>query len=236
MYKKDKTNSRSRRAAELVIIKKGFIMLIELTKYRNKSKFKLLLKSLPSAEQHYQLRVNVASPKSIGASGSMFRVFKGIEKPSSIYKNWGFSKIKSKNFIGTVLSIKSQKDFNIFHKKLGASLERYWLNNTFSKLTFAHKYKLVNLFIKRACELNLGNDKINEKLILFGHVPLDSLVLKTIDEMYSGIFLLAGRSMGQVNETAYNFYQTIIYELMSEINSVPLYFEYYAWNIGRKEN
>jgi len=46
--------------------------------------------------------------------------------------------------------------------------------------------------------------------------------------------------MGQVkNEQTYQFYQEIIRQLMRELNPPieypALYFEFYAWNLGKRE-
>lgn len=177
----------------------------------------------------------------------MFRVFGGIDKPSLIFKNWAFAQTQSKEFERDVLSLETQEQFEKFHSALGDSLSNYWKENACWKdetqkevtLTLAQQFKLLDLFIKRACELRLPHPLMNSKLLSFGHVPLDKWVFIALDKMFSGIFLLTGRSMGQVkNGQSYQFYQNLIRQLMREVEPPTeypaLYFEFYAWKPGRK--
>jgi len=169
----------------------------------------------------------------------------GIEKPSHIYKNWAFDQTQSKEFESKVLSLNTQDEFEKLHSALGDSLSDYWKDTAKGDgkekiLTPSHKLKLLDVFIKRACELKLSNAGMNDKLLAFGHVPLDSLVFNALDNIFSDVLLLAGRSMGDVKEyPAYQFYQNLIRQLMSELPSSTqhpaLYFEFYAWNLGREK-
>ncbi len=107
----------------------------------------------------------------------------------------------------------------------------YWLGKTGTELILPYKFKLLDVFMKRACELQLPNAKMNGILLSFGHVPLDKLVFNALDEMFSGVFLLHGRAMGNVKtDEAYRFYQNLIRDLMAELGSPALYFEHFAWN------
>jgi hypothetical protein len=157
---------------------------------------------------------------------------------------------KAKNLSANVLALQTQEQFEKFHSALGGSLSSYWKNNATGdglekELSPSHKLKLLDVFIKRACELELPNALrpnpiMNDKLLAFGHVPLDSLVFNALDSIFSGVLLLAGRSMGDVkDETTYQFYQRLIRQLMSDLPSSTqhpaLYFEFYAWNLGREK-
>lgn len=219
-------------------------MMLDLTPYKNPDAFRDLVASLQDAKAHYANRDLIGSARSIGASGSMFRVFRGIEKPSLIYQNWAFTQTQSQECEEQVLSLETQDQFERFHSALGDSLFSYWKDNAKGdgaekELTTSHKLKLLDVFIKRACELRLPNHKMNDKLLRFGHVPLDSLVFNALDNIFSGSLLLTGRSMGDVEkDSAYKFYQNLIRELMRELEPpteyYPLYLEFYAWDLGRK--
>lgn len=223
-------------------------MLIDLTPYKSSRHCQDLADSLTGAREHYKQRIEIDSATSVGASGSMFRVFGGIDKPSLIYQNWAHEQTQSKEFRRDVLALKTQEQFETLHSSLADSLSYYWKNNArYLKdeakkeitLTLAQKFKLLDLFIKRACELNLRDDLMNKNLLSFGHVPLDKWIFTALDNVFSGVFLLAGRSMGQMkNEQSYQFYQNLIRQLMRELQPPTeypaLYFEFYAWNLGRE--
>ena len=214
-------------------------MLVDLTPYKSQRHLDRLLASFPKAKKHYNSRDEIESAISIGASGSMFRVFRGVTKPSVIYQEWAFAKTQSEEFERDVLSLETQEQFEKLHFRLGESLARYWKNQARQELILAHKLKLLDLFVKRACELRLPQPTMNDKLLSFGHVPLDKWVFIALDNIFSGIFLLTGHSMGQVkNEQSYQFYQDLIRQLMGELkppDKYPaLYFEFYAWKSGRQ--
>ena len=220
-------------------------MLLDVTPYKNPDAVRDLIASFPDAKKYFSQRNSIESANSIGSSGSMFRVFRGIDKPSLIYKNWAFAQTQSEEFESDVLSLNTQEQFGKFHSALGDSLSDYWKDNARGDgkekiLNPSHRLKLLDVFIKRACELKLPNDAMNDKLLAFGHVPLDSLVFNALDNIFSGVLLLTGRSMGDVKDDAtYRFYQSLIRQLMSELPSSTqhpaLYFEFYAWNLGREK-
>lgn len=220
-------------------------MLLDLTAYKNPDPLRDLVGSLRNAKEYYGKRDSIGSAKSIGASGSMFRVFRGIEKPSLIYQSWAFAQTQNPDFGRNVLSLETQEQFERFHSALGDSLSNYWKVNAKGdgaekELTLSHKLKLLDVFIKRACELNLPNPVMNDRLLAFGHVPLDSLVFNALDNIFSGSLLLTGRSMCDIKKIpAYQFYQNLIRQLMRELQPPTeypaLYFEFYAWNLGRKK-
>jgi hypothetical protein len=206
-------------------------MRLNITLEANPKRLDALKASLPKAAKYFNKRETVPTADSIGASGSMFRVFRGIDKPSLHYKQWAFDLIRSLDFERDVMSLKSQQDFERCHSALGDSLSKYWRAKTGTKLILPYKFKLLDVFIKRACELQLPNAKMNSILLSFGHVPLDKLVFNALDEIFSGVFLLHGRAMGNVKtDEAYRFYQNLIRDLMAELGSPALYFEHFAWN------
>lgn len=209
-------------------------MSIDIATYKSSSHLEKLVAALPDATRYYSQRNPIETFKSIGASGSMFRVFRKIEKPSVIYQKWAFVTVQSESFERDVLSLQGQEQFENLHSELGRSLAKYWRNEAKQELLPPRLNKLLDVFVKRACELKLTDSKMNDNLLAYGHVPMDSLVFDALDDIFSGIFLLRGRTMGHVRTSqAYRFYQELIRELMAELGSPPLHFEYYAWNLGR---
>jgi|SRR5882724_760939 len=121
-------------------------MLLDLTPYKNPDAVRDLIASFPDAKKYYSQRNSIESAKSIGSSGSMFRVFRGIDKPSLIYKNWAFAQTQSGRFESDVLSLNTQEQFERFHSALGDSLSDYWKGNAKGdgeekQLTPSHKLK-----------------------------------------------------------------------------------------------
>src|SRR5947207_1023263 len=103
-------------------------MLLDLTPYKSQHYLDDLIASLSKARKHYSKREEIKSARSIGASGSMFRVFRGITKPSVIYQEWAFTQTQSKDFERDVLCLDTQEQFENLHFSLGESLARYWKN------------------------------------------------------------------------------------------------------------
>ena len=83
-------------------------MRIDISAYQNARHLKELKAALPEAKSYYSQRDPVQNFKSIGASGSMFRVFRGITKPSVVYQKWAFETVHSKEFEREVLSLQAQ--------------------------------------------------------------------------------------------------------------------------------
>ena len=136
--------------------RKPLDMLLDLTPYKNSHHLQDLTASLTDAEEHYSQRIKIESVESVGVSGSMFRVFAGIDKPSLIYQNWAFTQTQNKRFERDVMLLETQEQFEKFHSALGDSLANHWKNNAKGdggekELTLPHKFKLLDLFIKRAC-------------------------------------------------------------------------------------
>lgn len=129
-------------------------MLLDVTAYKSPCHLKNLVAALEQAEKHYSNSRVRMTTESIGVSGSMFRVFRGIEKPSVIYKDWAFAQIQSKEFEREVLSLKTQEQFDKIHSALGDSLFNHWKDRAGKEFILPHKLKLLDLFIKRACELD----------------------------------------------------------------------------------
>lgn len=210
-------------------------MRIEFGTYENARYLQELRAASRKAKSYYSRRDPLQTFKSIGASGSMFRVFRGITKPSVVYQKWAFETIHSTEFERKVLSLQTQEEFEKLHSRWALSLATYWARETEQDLKVVpYGYKILDVFVKRACQLKLPHSQTNHKLLLYGHVPMDSLVFNALDDLFSGIFPLKGLTMGQLKtESAYRFYQDLIRELMAELGSPALYFDYYAWNLGK---
>lgn len=163
-------------------------MQIDIGIYQNAPHLQKLKAALREAKSYYSWRDPIQTFKSIGASGSMFRVFRGITKPSVVYQKWAFETIRSAGFEREVQSLQTQEEFEELHARLRRSLARYWKSETRQELKLTYRYKIIDVLVKRACQLELPHPQMNDNLLLYGHVPMDSLVFNALDDLFSGIF------------------------------------------------
>jgi hypothetical protein len=169
-----------------------------------------------------------------GVGSNTFRAFRRIKKPSIIYRRWAAGMLSRKAFRSRLRSATTRQAFERFHTWLSRSLDRHWLRKAKRPLSLAHRYKLIDLFVKHAVRLNFGDERLNRNLLQFGHVPIDSSVFSAIDKLLSGVLVTEGRAMGHIKtREAYKFYQTLTAELVRPLRAPPLFFDYYAWHVER---
>jgi len=209
-------------------------MRLNLRTYRSEKRFKRLASAIRKARRYYSERVDVQTDPSLGVGSNTFRAFRGVKRPSAAYREWARRLYRTRRFKKAVLAARSRDGFERLHRWLSQSLERHWRRKYRKPLLLAHRYKLVDLFIKRLCRFQLSDSRMNTRLVANGHVPLDSSVFKALDRLFSGILLTEGRAMRHIkSERAYRFYQDIFRSIMYRLRAPPLYFDYYAWNLEK---
>jgi len=209
-------------------------MRLDLAPYRSSEHFHQLKAALPRAKNYFSERTGIDKDPTLGVGSNTFRAFRGIEKPSLMFRRWASEVIRSKQFQSEILAASTQPMFETVHDWLNQTLEHHWKSECGQQLSLAHRYKLVDLLVKRLCRLELPDDRMNANLVMHGHVPIDSLVLRALDHLFSGAFLTDGRAMGHIKtEQAYRFYQDPITNLMLELDAPALYFDFYAWNVTK---
>lgn len=209
-------------------------MRLDLRPFRSTKHFRRLAAAMPNAEHYYSERAKIDADITLGVGSNTFRAFRGTDRPSSTYRQWAHRVVHAKRFKNAVLTAGGREGFERLHRWLTRSLDRHWTRRYGKRLSIAHRYKLIDLFVKRLCRLKLPDPKMNAILTTHGHVPIDSNVLRALDGLYSGILLTEGKAMGHIkSEQAYRFYQEIFCSLMAELRVPPLYFDYYAWNLEK---
>jgi len=207
-------------------------MRLDLAPYLDDRCYKRLKESMAGARTWYGERV--ASDSGYGVGANTFRAFRGIKKPSLIYRTWAAAILRRKAFRSKLLRAKNRRAFEAFHAWLSRSLDCHWSANAKRPLSLAHKYKLVDLFVKHAVRLDLDDEQLNRNLLAFGHVPIDSSVFSAVDKLLSGILVAQGRAMGHIKTPeAYRFYQTLTTELVRPLRVPTLYFDYFAWHVEK---
>jgi len=169
-----------------------------------------------------------------GIAGNTFRAYTGWENsPSETYRNWA-EKQNEEILKLSPKSISSQEDFDTWHQKLAESLQRHWQKaEDGNRLSVAHKYKLIDLYIKWLTRYKHPEPELNAMLIQFGHCALDRQTLAKINEHLDGLLPIAKPSMGCIaTENAYAFCQAIIRDYCNAAGGTPLLFDYYAWQRG----
>ena len=207
-------------------------MRLDLAPYRDYRCYARLKRSMADARTWYGERL--AADPGYGVGSNTFRAFRRIKKPSLIYRAWAAGIMRRRAFRSRLLRAKTRKGFEHFHEWLSRSLARHWSKRAKRELSLAHKYKLVDLFIKHAVRRDLGDERLNRNLLAFGHVPIDSSVFSAVDKLFSGILVAQGRAMGHIKTPeAYRFYQTLTAEVVRPLQVSPLYFEYFAWHVEK---
>jgi hypothetical protein len=126
-------------------------MQLDLTKYVNCDYARQLERALPQAKTYFDERL--AREPSFGVASNTFRAFRGIEKPSVIYRDWAGKTMDSSEFSEKGMASNSNAEFETLHCFLSDSLARHWQRETGRSITVAHKYKLIDLFTKYVCRL-----------------------------------------------------------------------------------
>ena len=210
------------------------VMRLDLAPYRDHRCYARLKRSLRHARKWYGERLATGSDPGYGVGSSTFRAFRHINKPGLIYRTWAAVIMRRKAFRSRLLRAHNRRAFEHFHEWLSRSLARHWSKRAKRELSLAHKYKLIDLFIKHAARCDLGDERLNRNLLAFGHVPIDSSVFSAVDNLFSGILIAQGRAMGHIRTPeAYRFYQTITAEVVRPLRVSPLYFDYFAWHVEK---
>lgn len=190
------------------------------------------------ANSFYSKRDPISSSFNFDISSSTYRVFKNFKiAPSLIFKNWAFNLIKNNDFLFDILNIDSENKFNIFHEKYTKNLAIHWKEKTDSELHLAYNYKMFDLFLKSLINHDLNNNKINEILILYCNVPLDSVTFKTLDLITNSKFKLKNKTTGYIkNKETYYKIQFLIKNICDKVNLPKIYFEYYSQKQNKINN
>lgn len=191
----------------------------------------------PKANEFYKQRLEITKDFDFDVSSSTYRVFWHTkQKPSIVFRNWAFSTIKNAEFFSDLLTVKNKSNFNVFHTKYSHSLAIFWKKEQDEDLDLPHKYKLFDLFLKSLSICEFHNETINEILVKYCNVPLDSITLSALDEITAGGLGLRGKSMGFVRtKEAYDKLQGMVLSICEKTGVTPLYFDFFSKNIGSQK-
>jgi hypothetical protein len=166
-----------------------------------------------------------------GVDGSTLRAFRGwSNSPGLIYREWACGICDSLCQNGLSIQINSRADFLDWHEYLASSLQLFWQERQYGKLSTAHLYKLVDLFVKWLSRHDFNNEKLTSAFVHYGNCALDKKTLNKINECLSNVLPLVDPSMGDVGcKRSYDFCQDLIFEFAGSYGSTRLLFDYFAW-------
>ncbi|MDZ7919569.1 hypothetical protein [Rhodoferax sp.] len=171
--------------------------------------------------------------ESYGVGGNTFRAYTGWQSsPSRLFRNWACH--TSQTILQTdPSSLDSMEAFEGWHQGLSCSLQQKWMETQGRGLSVAHKYKLIDLYIKWLTQHSLPDPALGIQFVRFGHCALDRQTLAKINAHLSGALPLAKPTMGLIaTEETYSLCQAVVREYCVVAGGAPVLFDYFAWQPG----
>lgn len=142
--------------------------------------------------------------------------------------------------VGKLKEINTKKDFDAFHKEWIEEFIKKIKTNNALKCSYGQAQKAINVFLKLFVDwANLPDRNTAKKILPFLHVPLDSILMKTISKTYVDFYKQKIKplqidkqsfSLLKVNEKIYTEWQNFFRE---EHPEKPLLFDI-LWAINRR--
>lgn len=172
-----------------------------------------------------------------GVGGNTFRAYRNWPlPPSSIYREWAESIYNNIDANRLADQVYTAEGFREWHISLAESLQAHWKVKQGEALSFAHQYKLIDLFIKWLSGYNFGIPQLTNAFMLHGNCALDSQTLSKLNECLSFALPLTRPSMGDIHSwRTYDFCQTLIGRFTDHYGGTRLLFDYFAWQPGNRD-
>lgn len=145
----------------------------------------------------------------------------------------------AKQKVSLLENINTRIDFDAFHKSWVLEFIDEIKTNSSEKCSYGQAQKAINVFLKLYVDwANLPNENIAKRILPFLHVPLDSILMKTVSKNYIDFYknkikplqtINQPYSLSKVNEDMYIIWQNFFREQHPE---KPLLFDI-AWAINR---
>jgi hypothetical protein len=157
---------------------------------------------------------------------------RGATGPQELYRAWARPQLEAMLADTTLPDrISTPEAFDAWHAGLAASLTSHWNAASLVPLSIAHRYKLLDLFVRWLRIQAPVAPALAARCEQFGHIPLDRKSLHVLSETFGGIGLSGPFSMGDVHtEGAYLFYQVLAREVCARAGGSPLLFDVFCWN------
>ena len=174
---------------------------------------------------------------------------RGEHGPVSLYDEWARRQVQRITTHQALLaSLSTREGFEMWHRELADTLARHWrkrveANNEALKhqegdaflpvcaeLSIAHRYKMVDLFVRFQRTRASAHPELARACYEFGHIPLDRKSLAVLSEMVGGPALGKALSMGDVKtEKQYQTYQRYARAICAVSGGTPLLLDVFCW-------
>jgi len=130
-------------------------------------------------------------------------------------------------------TLSTPESFQTWHDSLANSLQKHWYRHEHRRLSFAHQYKLTDLFIKWLSRHDFGSPQVSLGFEKYANCALDRQTLAKLNECLSLALPMPAPSMGHIlGPTTYRFVQSAVAAFSAHCEGTPLLFDYYAWKKG----
>lgn len=175
---------------------------------------------------------------------------RGKRGPVAIYEAWATLQLaRIADDAQLVTAVSTREGFEAWHRELVDSLVAHWRsrveeNNELLRhhegdeffpanpdLNIAHRYKMVDLFVRYLRVRGAAHPELARHCYAFGHIPLDLKSLAVISVAFSGIGVGNNFSMGDIiSEAMYRTYQRLALAICEEAGGTPLLLDVFALN------
>lgn len=188
----------------------------------------------------------------LGLDGSTARAmstgFRGEHGPIEIYNAWARKQLRhATESPGLVAGLGTREGFEEWHRYLVSTLVTQWrdrvtVNNVKlqsdegdefipvnPELSVAHRYKMVDLFVRYLRVKGNEHPELARHCFEFGHIPLDRKSLAVISAAFSGISVGKSFSMGNVaTEAMYLTQQRLARAICERAGGTPLLLDVFS--------
>lgn len=208
--------------------------MIAICDYVDRQAAESFRRAVPQLRKRVGVREWPTEDDTYGVRGNTFRGFQGWEsRPSDVYRSWAQRRTKSLGEPDLLRAIQSKSGFERWHAGLVRSIQRHWAKYQGRQLGVAHKYKLVDLYVKWLSVHAIGTKRLMDALVANAHCALDRQTLSKLNICLSGALPMGRPSMGYIqSEATYQFCQDVISQFAGHCGGTPLLFDYYAWKRG----
>lgn len=174
--------------------------------------------------------------------------FKEDRGPIAVYESWAALQLhRVMEAPVLVSSLSTREGFESWHRDLAESLVAHWrerisVHNELlqqvegekffpvnPELNIAHRYKLVDLFVRYLRLKGGSHPELAKHCFEYGHIPLDRRSLAVISAVFSGIGVGDKFRMGDiVSETMYRTYQRLARAIVELAGGTPLLLDVFA--------
>lgn len=169
-----------------------------------------------------------------GVEGNTFRAYQQWNTPPSIvYREWAAETFRKINAQRLARQLTSQSGFNRWHESLAESLQITWRLRQGKQLTFAHQYKLVDLFIKWLSLHDFQSKELTDAIVAYANCALDRQTLNNLNRCLSLALPISNPSMGDIHcRATYDFCQSLIGDFAATYDGTRLLFDHCFWKHG----